>query len=92
MVTLMISERVYKFVKTLEAKPKGLLAERMLSLGLEPRPTTSTDLVGFRGYRRLKVGDFRVIYSIKEDVVRVVLVDNRGDDEVYRALKRLQLT
>jgi mRNA-degrading endonuclease RelE of RelBE toxin-antitoxin system len=38
---------------------------------------------------RLRVGDFRVVYSLSDSEVKVALVDNRSDDEVYRRLERL---
>lgn len=39
---------------------------------------------GYSGFYRLRVGDYRVIYTIIEDVllIRVVEVGNRGD--VYK--------
>lgn len=38
-------------------------------------------LKGYDGYFRLRVGDYRVIYTVENDVliVRVVNVGNRGD-------------
>jgi mRNA interferase RelE/StbE len=49
-----------------------------------------------KGYWRLRVGDYRVIYKIKEDIVEVLVikVGIRRDDEVYKKLiprlKKLQ--
>ena len=39
---------------------------------------------GYEGFYRLRVGDYRVIYTVNDDVllVRVVEVGNRGD--VYK--------
>jgi mRNA interferase RelE/StbE len=41
-----------------------------------------------KGYWRLRVGDYRVIYKIKEDAVEILVikVGIRRDDEVYRRL------
>lgn len=49
-----------------------------------------------KGYFRLRVGDYRVIYRIKEDTIEVLVikVGIRRDDEAYRdlfyRLKKLQ--
>ena len=39
---------------------------------------------GYAGYYRLRVGDYRVIYTVNDDVllVRVIEIGNRGD--VYK--------
>ncbi len=36
---------------------------------------------GYNGYFRLRVGDYRIIYTVNDDVllVRVVEIGNRGD-------------
>lgn len=41
-------------------------------------------LKGYAGYYRLRVGDYRVIYTVENDklIVRVVNIGNRGD--VYK--------
>lgn len=91
MLTISFSKDALKFVKGLEAKPARQVYEKTISLIADPRPAASTELKGFRGYLRLRVGDFRVIYKILQDSVQVVLIDNRSDDEVYRHLERLSL-
>lgn len=91
MLTITFTNDALKFVKGLEAKPKSQVYEKTISLISEPRPASSTELKGFRGYLRLRVGDFRVIYKILQDSIQVVLIDNRSDDEVYRKLERLSL-
>lgn len=89
MLSIQFSNDVVKFVKSLETKPAKQIYDKVVSLGLDPRPQNSTPLVTYKGYRRLRVGDFRVIYAIENDQIKVVLVDARGDDEVYRSLDRL---
>jgi mRNA interferase RelE/StbE len=89
MLPIQFTNDVVKFVKNLETKPAKQIYEKVISLGQEPRPQNSTPLVAYKGYRRMRVGDFRVIYSIENDQIKIVLVDARGDDEVYRTLDRL---
>jgi len=76
-------------MKALENKPARQLYEKVLGLISEPRPASSTELRGYKGYLRLRAGNFRVIYSVQGGNVNVVLIDNRGDDEVYRVLDRI---
>ena len=56
------------------------------ALGAEPRPSGVRPLVGFPGLWRLRVGDYRVVYTIKnaELVVLALRVAHRG--KVYRSI------
>ena len=92
MLSITYTRDALKFVKGLETKPARQIYEKTISLTSEPRPSAATELRGFKGYLRLRVGDFRVIYSITPEAIKVVLIDNRADDEVYRHLERLSLS
>lgn len=89
MLPIQYTNDVVKFVKSLETKPARQIYEKMFALGQDPRPQNSTSLIAYKGYRRMRVGDFRVIYSIGPEIISIVLVDARGDDEVYRSLDRI---
>lgn len=89
MLPIQYTNDVVKFVKSLETKPARQIYDKIISLGQDPRPQYSTPLIAYKGYRRMRVGDFRVIYAIENDQIKIVLVDARGDDEVYRSLDRL---
>lgn len=89
MANITFSRDALKFVKQLETKAARQVYEKTLSLLLEPHPQSATELRGFKGFKRLRVGDYRVIYSNSQDLISVVLIDNRSDDEVYRHLERL---
>jgi mRNA interferase RelE/StbE len=88
-LSISFTKDALKFVQSLETKPARQIYEKMIALTADPRPAASTALVGFKGYMRLRVGDFRVVYSLSDSEVKVALVDNRSDDEVYRRLERL---
>ena len=40
-------------------------------------------LVGFKDYYRIRIGDFRVIYEIEDDILVVVVVSVGDRKEVY---------
>ena len=51
------------------------------SLASDPRPHGYKELVGFKGFYRIRVGNYRVIYNIFDDIfiVSVIKVANRRD-------------
>ncbi len=52
-------------------------------LALDPRPPTARALRGRPGFR-VRVGDHRIIYTINDDVLLVVVVALGHRREVYR--------
>ena len=53
-------------------------------LEMEPRPARVTKLSGSENLYRIRVGDYRIIYSI-QDQVKIVLIEKVGHRrEVYR--------
>jgi mRNA interferase RelE/StbE len=59
----------------------------ILSLGREPRPPGAVQLVGAE-FRRLRVGDLRIVYAIDDDrrLVIVLRVARRGES-TYRRVR-----
>lgn len=55
---------------------------------IEQKLTAAPDAFGkpmqfaFRGHRRLRVGDYRVIYRIEDNTVKIILIDHRS--VIYR--------
>lgn len=56
----------------------------VLKLAVDPRPPGARALKDRPGYLRVRVGDYRVIYPIKDDVLRVVVVRVGHRRDVYR--------
>jgi mRNA interferase RelE/StbE len=54
-------------------------------------PADSKELTGYSNYYRVDSGEYRIIYrfNASEDLVEIILVGKRNDDEVYKQLKRL---
>ena len=55
-------------------------------LQTQPRPVDSRPLVGFPGLWRLRVADYRVIYTIRDTEVTVILLRIAHRREVYNRL------
>lgn len=52
----------------------------------DPRPPAATRLVGGGGEWRVRTGDYRVLYTIKDDVLLVLVIRVGHRREVYRGL------
>ncbi len=75
--------------KALSSLPRRILKRidaRLLSLAEDPYPAVAKLLRGEEGIRRIRVGDYRVLYRVENDrlVVLVLRVGHRR--EVYRRL------
>lgn len=70
-----------------QAKVARQLMLSILGLALNPRPQDCKPIGA--GYR-VDSGEYRIYYEIDDahQVVEVLLVGKRGDDEIYRQLKR----
>lgn len=54
------------------------------ALATNPRPQDSTQLSGGEGERRIRVGNYRVVYEIKDDELIVLVLRVGHRREVYR--------
>lgn len=82
---------VLNFLKGLQPKIAAQIAKKTLSLNLDPLPPDSKQLKGYPGYYRVDCGEYRIVYKFypKDDLVEVILVGKRNDDDVYKKLTRL---
>ena len=54
---------------------------------INPYPQDSLKLKGYP-YHRADVGEYRIIYSVKEQTLEILLIEKRNDDQIYKQLKR----
>lgn len=72
--------------KAIEKLPKAYIkavTETIQSLSEDPRPIGHTKLSGLPGYR-VRVGVYRIIYEIKDDVLVVIVIGVGHRKDVYR--------
>ncbi|MEQ9237297.1 type II toxin-antitoxin system RelE family toxin [Coleofasciculus sp. E2-BRE-01] len=84
-------ETVLDFLKRLQPKIAAQIAKKVLALNVDPLPTDSKQLSGYPGYYRVDSGEYRIVYRFNpnQDLVEVILVGKRNDDDVYKRLERL---
>lgn len=56
------------------------------ALGANPRPSGTRLLVGFANLWRIRIGDYRVIYTIRDAELVVVALRVAHRSDIYRAL------
>lgn len=89
MLRLDINKDIVKELLAMNRKHAGQVALKLLSLLANPRPPDVETIKGTRAnYLRADMGEYRIIYTIDNDMLRVVLVGKRNDDEIYKELHR----
>jgi mRNA interferase RelE/StbE len=82
---------VLDYLEGLQPKVASQIARKTMTLALDPTPPDCRPLEGYPGYLRVDAGEHRIVYRFhqEDDVVEVMLVAKRNDDEVYRRLRRM---
>lgn len=77
-----------RFLRSLEKIPRSVasrVGERLALLEVDPRPSWSKRLRGFRTFR-FRVGDYRVLYDVDDEARTVTVRDVAHRSSVYRDL------
>lgn len=69
-------------LRKLDPKVRGRIQGSIALLAQDPRPPAARALKGRPGLR-VRVGDYRIIYTVQEDVLLVVVVTLGHRREVY---------
>jgi len=90
MYSLRVAKRVTKELQPYPPKVFKQVASKIFALSINPMPHDSKK-VG-QGYR-VGIGEYRIFYAVdyQEQLVEILLVGNRNDDEVYKQAQRLGL-
>lgn len=86
MLAIKISKRAQKDQSRFPAKHRRQIAVKIVQLRSNPTPPDSKKLINYP-YRRVDVGEYRIIYQVVNDVLEVYRIGKRNDAEVYRNLR-----
>jgi mRNA interferase RelE/StbE len=73
--------------RELETLPKGVqqrIVDKATLLAVDPHPAASKKLQGEEGLYRIRAGDYRIVYSIHDALLLVLIVRIGHRREVYR--------
>jgi mRNA interferase RelE/StbE len=85
-----LSKRASDFLLTLPPKQCKQNFTAILSLAKNPILHDARKLQGYTNLYRLDVGEYRIVYSFDDEVISIILIGKRNDDEVYRDLKKIK--
>jgi mRNA interferase RelE/StbE len=84
-----ISRDSLRDLQTLNPKQYRQVVGTVLRLLQNSEPHDSFPLTGYP-YRRVDIGEYRIIYRVDGDILKVFLIGKRNDDEIYRNVRRLR--
>jgi mRNA interferase RelE/StbE len=76
-------------IRDLKKLSRGLqkrIAAKIDGLTDDPRPRDVEKLSGKEPYYRLRIGDYRIVYEIKENILLVLVIRVSHRREVYRRI------
>lgn len=82
--TVAFSKQSEKQFKALTKQVQSRLKPKIDALADNPRPHRVEKMEGADGLYRIRVGDYRIIYQIRDDVLLVLLLKIGDRKEIYR--------
>lgn len=73
-------------LRQLDKPVQKRIAEALRALADEPRPTGVKALTGAHGFLRIRVGDYRIIYTVDDDKLIILVLDLGHRSAIYRSL------
>jgi len=84
-----VTPRALKDLRALPKKERQRIAEQIDALKTDPRPTGCKKLKGREDFYRIRVGDYRVVYQIEDEVLLILIVRVGDRKEIYEIIRRL---
>ena len=76
----------WRVFKKLQGETRGRVTEAIWSLSEDPRPPGAVKLKGQRDLFRIRAGDYRVIYEIREQALVVLIIKVGHRRDIYQGL------
>ena len=83
---IQIQKPAKKVLERLPQNPFRRITEAISALAHEPRPFGYRKLAGVEDSYRVRVGDWRIIYTIQDDILLVVVIEIAPRGGAYRNL------
>jgi mRNA interferase RelE/StbE len=84
-----VTPRARKDLKALPKRERQRVAEQIDALKADPRPTGCKKLKGREDFYRIRVGSYRVVYQIENEILLILIVRVGDRKEIYEIIRRL---
>jgi len=81
---LEISRTAEKQLKRLPRAEQQRIVRAMLNLAIDPRPRGSRKLIGYEDVFRIRVGRYRILYSIATQRLIIIILKVGHRRDIYR--------
>src|SRR5437868_13339904 len=88
MYELIIKPAAEKQMDRLPAKTRKRITDALTELRMEPRPRGSLKMAGPEDFWRIRVGEYRVVYTMWDEVLLVLVVRYAHLTDAYRGYLR----
>lgn len=78
-----IERQAMKALRRIDAKPRRRIEDQIAALANDPRPVGAIRLTGSSALR-VRVGDYRIVYTVSDTTVTVTIVRVGHRREIYR--------
>ncbi len=88
---LSITKQALKAIAGLDAKQYKQVGSTIFGLFNNTEPHDSKALKGAEhSERRVDVGEYRIIYTASNDVIEILVIGKRNDNDVYKTWERMR--
>ena len=81
-----LTKSAAKALKSIPKKDQKRIAKKMEDLADKPPGPAKTKMKGDNPFHRVRVGDYRVIYEIQNEILLILILKIGHRKEVYRRL------
>jgi len=92
MYKLLIEKRALKTLRDLKSNKKVYvqLVSKIFELLDNPYPNDAKKIKGKKQtFLRVDSGEWRIVYTVESETVKIILLGKRNDDEIYKLFERL---
>ncbi|MFH1371126.1 MAG: type II toxin-antitoxin system RelE/ParE family toxin [Planctomycetota bacterium] len=89
MYTVRVDRLAEKFIAEQNKKLRRRLFSEIQSLAANPRPAGARPITGRKGLYRVRVGNFRIVYLVKDEELLVLVVRVGHRKEIYELVRRM---
>jgi mRNA interferase RelE/StbE len=81
---IVVQPRARKAYLALDGPVRKRIRAAIDALAADPRPPGAKTLVGMSGVLRVRVGDYRILYELQDDELRILVIDLGHRRQIYR--------